>query len=111
MEKPVNLHEEAFVIHWIRQAAEALTDNTHFICNDLKLTKRLSHERQTFLMLELIAREPRPFVEYLESGKTGQIPRISAEVETVQIRSALRNPAQEIEIRKFHAAQIYSFQL
>ena len=77
MEKPVNLHEEAFVIHWIRQAAEALTsgdrDNgggTHFICNDLKLTKRLSRERQTFLMLELIAREPRPFVEYLESGKT-----------------------------------------
>jgi len=72
MEKPVNLHEEAFVIHWIRQAAEALTSGggTHFICNDLKLAKRLSRERQTFLMLELIAQEPRPFVEYLESGKT-----------------------------------------
>lgn len=77
MTKPLNLHEEAFVIHWIRQAAEALTNDgrdnggvTHFICNDLKLTKRLSRERQTFLVLELIAREPRPFVEYLESGKT-----------------------------------------
>jgi hypothetical protein len=70
MEKPVNLHEEAFVIFWLRQAAEALTNNTHFICNDLKLAKRLSRERQTFRMLELIAREPRPFVEYLESGKT-----------------------------------------
>ena len=66
----VNLHEEAFVVHWIRQAAEALTNNTHFICNDLKLAKRLSHERQTFLMLELISKEPRPFVEYLESGMT-----------------------------------------
>lgn len=70
MEKPVNLHEEALIIFWLRQAAEELTNNTHFICNDMKLEKRLSHERQTFLMLELIAREPRPFVEYLESGMT-----------------------------------------
>lgn len=68
MNEPIRLHEEAFVIHWIRQAAEVLTGNTHFICNDMKLTKRLSHEQQIFLMLELIAREPRPFVEYLESG-------------------------------------------
>jgi hypothetical protein len=68
--KPVNLNEEAFIIHWVRQAAEVLTSQTHFICNDLKLAKRLSHERQTFLMLELISREPRPFVEYLESGMT-----------------------------------------
>jgi hypothetical protein len=66
----INLHDEAFIIHWVRQAAEALTDNTHYICNDLKLQKSLSHEKQTFLMLELIAREPRPFVEYLESGCT-----------------------------------------
>lgn len=66
----INLHEEAFIIHWMRLAAEALTDRPpHFICNDLTLPKRLSAERQTFLMLELIAREPRPFVEYLESGK------------------------------------------
>lgn len=70
MEYPINLHDESFIIHWIKQAAEALTDVfTQFICNDLKLTKRLSRERQTFLMLELIAREPRPFVEYLESGR------------------------------------------
>lgn len=68
--KPINMNDEALYIHWVRQAAEALTDNTHFICNDLKLKKGLSHEKQTFLMLELISREPRPFVEYLESGKT-----------------------------------------
>ena len=53
----------------MRLAAEALTEPTHFICNDQTLPKRLTHERQTFLMLDLIAREPRPFVEYLESGK------------------------------------------
>lgn len=69
MNTPINLHEEAAVIHWVRLAAEALTDPTHYICNDLTLAKRQSHERQTFLMLELIAREPRPFVEYIESGK------------------------------------------
>lgn len=70
MEYPINLYDESFIIHWIKQAAEALTNGvTQFICNDLKLTKRLSRERQTFLMLELIAREPRPFVEYLESGR------------------------------------------
>ena len=75
--QPINLHQEALVIHWVRQAAEALTagdrDNgggTHFICNDLQLPKRISQEKQTFLMLQLIAREPRPFVEYLESGRT-----------------------------------------
>lgn len=66
----IALHEEYYIIHWVRQAADALTGNTHFICNDMKLTKRLSHEKQTFLMLELICREPRPFVEYLESGGT-----------------------------------------
>jgi hypothetical protein len=70
MEKLINLHEESFIIQWVRQAAEALTSPTHYICNDLKLPKRLSQERQTFLMLQLIAREPRPFVEYLESGRT-----------------------------------------
>ena len=70
-QKPISLHEESFAIHWVRQAAEALSNGQqHYICNDLKLPKRLSQERQTFLMLELIAREPRPFVEYLESGCT-----------------------------------------
>ena len=66
----ISLHDEAYLIQWMRQTAEALTDNTHYICNHLKLKKSLSHEKQTFLMLELIAREPRPFVEYLESGRT-----------------------------------------
>jgi hypothetical protein len=67
----INLHDEAFIIHWVRQAAEALTNGKqHYICNDEKLPKRLSEEKQTCLMLELIAREPRPFVEYLESGCT-----------------------------------------
>ena len=67
----ISLHEEANIIHWMRIAAEALTtDNTCFLCNTHRLTNRLTHERQTFLMLELISREPRPFVEYLESGKT-----------------------------------------
>lgn len=66
----INLHDEAFIIHWVRQAAEALTNNAHYICNDQKLPKRLSIEKQIYLMLELIAREPRPFVEYLESGCT-----------------------------------------
>jgi hypothetical protein len=70
MEKLINLHEESFIIQWVRQAADALASPTHYICNDLKLPKRLSQERQTFLMLQLIAREPRPFVEYLESGRT-----------------------------------------
>lgn len=65
----INLHEEAFIIHWVRLAAEALAEPPHFICNDLTLKHRLSRERQTALMLDLIAREPRPFVEYLESGK------------------------------------------
>ena len=65
----INLHNEAYLIQWMRQAAEALTSNTHYICNELKLKKRLSHEKQTFLILELIAREPRPFVEYLERGR------------------------------------------
>ena len=69
--EPINLHQESFAIHWVRQAAEALSKgDTHFICNDLKLPKRMSQEKQTFLMLQLIAREPRPFVEYLESGRT-----------------------------------------
>ena len=68
--QPTNLHQEAFVLHWVQQAAEALTAGTHFICNDLQLPKRISQEKQTFLMLQLIAREPRPFVEYLESGRT-----------------------------------------
>ena len=68
--EPINLHQESFVLHWVRQAAEALESPTHFICNDLKLPKRMSQEKQTFLMLQLIAREPRPFVEYLESGRT-----------------------------------------
>ena len=71
MKKPINLHEEAFAVHWVRLAAEALSNgHTHFICNDLRLPRRLSLEKQTFLMLELISREPRPFVEYLESGCT-----------------------------------------
>ena len=69
MERPVNLLKEAFIAHWIRQAAEALTaSGHHFICNDLKLARRLSRNQEVFLMLELIARDPRPFVEYLESG-------------------------------------------
>lgn len=67
----INLHDEAQAIHWVRLAAEALSDgHAHYICNDLKLPKRLPIEKQTFLMLELITREPRPFVEYLESGNT-----------------------------------------
>lgn len=70
MERPINLHEEAQIIHWVRMAAETLASPTHFICNDLKLPKRLSQEKQTYLMLQLIARDPRPFVEYLESGRT-----------------------------------------
>lgn len=42
----INLHEEAFIIHWMRLASEALTDRPpHFICNDLTLPKRLSAER------------------------------------------------------------------
>lgn len=65
----INLHEEAQIVYWVRMAAEALVLPTHFICNDLKLPKRLSQEKQVFLMLQLIAREPRPFVEYLESGR------------------------------------------
>ena len=67
--EPINLHQESFVLHWVRQAAEALVSPTHFICNDLKIPKRMSQEKQIFLMLQLIAREPRPFVEYLESGR------------------------------------------
>ena len=69
-QKPINLHEEAQIVHWVRLAAEKLATPTHFICNDLKLSKRMSQEKQTFFMLQLIAREPRPFVEYLESGCT-----------------------------------------
>lgn len=66
----INLREEAFIIHWVRLAAKTLVTAPYFICNDLKLPKRLSQEKQVFLMLQLIAREPRPFVEYLESGCT-----------------------------------------
>lgn len=67
----INLLEEAQIIHWVRLAAEALSDgHAHYICNNAKLTKRVPIEKQTYLMLELIAREPRPFVEYLESGNT-----------------------------------------
>lgn len=67
--KPIRLREEAYLTHWIRLAAEALTDgSTHFICNDSQLKRPLTTERQAALMLELISREPRPFVEYLESG-------------------------------------------
>ena len=65
----INLHEEALAIHYVRLAAEALASETHFICNDTRLPKRLSHEKQTFLMLELISHEPRPFVEYLETQR------------------------------------------
>ena len=63
----INLAEETKAIHWVRRAAEELTKSQHFVCNDLKLPKRLSREKEVFLMLELIAREPRPFVEFLET--------------------------------------------
>lgn len=66
----IRLHEEARLAQWLRMAAETMTTNMHFFCNESKLKKRPSHEVQTFLMLELIAREPRPFVEYLTSGLT-----------------------------------------
>lgn len=65
----INLAKETVAIHWVRRAAEELTKGQHFVCNDLKLPKRLSQEKQVFLMLELIAREPRPFVEYLETAR------------------------------------------
>ena len=65
----INLNEESQIIHWVRRAAEELTKSQHFICNALKLPKRLSQEKQVFMMLELIAREPRPFVEYLETTR------------------------------------------
>lgn len=65
----INLQEEALAIHYVRLAAEALLQSTHFICNDLKLPKRLSHEREILLMLQLISKEPRPFVEYLETTR------------------------------------------
>jgi hypothetical protein len=65
----IKLTEEALAIHYVRLAAEALASKTHFICNDSRLPKRLSHEKQTFLMLELIAKEPRPFVEYIETQR------------------------------------------
>lgn len=68
--KLINLHEEAQAIHWVRLAAEALVKGAGTFCNELKLKKRPSVEKQTMLMLELISREPRPFVEYLESGCT-----------------------------------------
>lgn len=69
-QKLINLHEEAQAIHWVRLAAEALVKGAGTFCNELKLKKRPSVEKQTMLMLELISREPRPFVEYLESGCT-----------------------------------------
>ena len=69
-QKLINLHEEAQAIHWVRMAAEALVKGAGTFCNELKLKKRPSVEKQTMLMLELISREPRPFVEYLESGCT-----------------------------------------
>ena len=69
-QKLINLHEEAFIIHWVRYAAEALVKGAGTFCNELKLKKRPSVEKQTMLMLELISRESRPFVEYLESGCT-----------------------------------------
>ena len=69
--EPINLNQEYLGIHWIRQAADALVKgDSHFICNDLKLPKKMSVAEQIFLMLKLIAQEPRPFVEYLESGRT-----------------------------------------
>lgn len=70
MYKPINLHTEAAAIQLVRQVAEAMTERTHFVCNDLTLHHRLTQAQQVLLMLELIAQEPRPFVEYLESGKT-----------------------------------------
>ncbi len=67
--KWINLHEEANIIHWLRLAAETLSDHkTHFICNDIG-KRGLSYEKQQMLMLELISKKPRPFVEYLESGR------------------------------------------
>lgn len=69
--KPANLHEEANIIHWVRLAAESLGNGkTHFICNDKNLPKPMPVEKQTYLMLQLITHDPRPFVEYLESGCT-----------------------------------------
>lgn len=65
----INLTEETMAIHWVRRAAEELTKSQHFVCNDGNLPKRLSQEKQVFLMLELISREPRPFVEYLENTR------------------------------------------
>lgn len=65
----INLNEESQIIHWVRMAAEELTKRQHFICNGLKLPKRMSQEKQVLIMLQLIAREPRPFVEYLETTR------------------------------------------
>ena len=66
----INLHDEAYIIHWVRLAAETLSDRkTHFICNDIG-KRGLPYEKQQMLMLELISKEPRPFVAYLESGLT-----------------------------------------
>ena len=66
--KPVSLQQEALAIHYVRLAAEVLRYSDVIFCNAHKLPKLLPIEKQTMLMLELISREPRPFVEYLESG-------------------------------------------
>lgn len=65
----INLNEESQIIHWVRRAAEELKEGQHIICNGHKLPKRLSQEKQVLMMLELIAREPRPFVEYIETTR------------------------------------------
>ena len=67
----ISLTEENVIKNWVRLAAEVLSNQrTDFVCNELNLPKRIPVEKKIYLMLQLIAREPRPFVEYLTSGCT-----------------------------------------
>ena len=66
---PVRMHDESVGWWYVQKVMTMLLENNP-ICNDVKLRregKRLSRERLTLLMVELLARDPRPAIEYTTS--------------------------------------------
>ena len=68
--RPVSLYYESIGVQYVQKVAQLLVENNP-ICNLRKLEKlgkRITPERQTALMVELLSRNPRPAVDYLGSG-------------------------------------------
>lgn len=61
--KPANLHLESIGLRYTRQVMQMLTESKP-LCNTHQLKKPISREKEIALMVELIAREPRPAIDH-----------------------------------------------